>query len=286
MRVRSLWRYPVKTMQGEPLDHTDVAPDGIPGDRWWALRDETRGAITGGRRFGRLMAASARFRDDGPTGAGPEPSHVDITLPDGRLIGSDSDEVDTVLSEFLDAPVTLWPRVPASEKAHFRRQRLTPWAMAADLARLMGVERGEALPRFHRLPPTLLFNETLPGTYFDCAHLLLLTSATLDALSRRLPDSRIDVRRFRPNVVLDAGASAADYPEQRWIGCKIRIGGCIAKITSTCPRCLMTTRAFDDLPEDRTILRTIAREMGRNAGVYAMVVEPGPISVGDTAALL
>jgi len=287
MKVASLWRYPVKTMQGEPIDHADVATDGIPGDRWWALRDEGRGAITGGRRFGRLMAASARFREPTPPEAGVDPGHVDITLPDGGVVGSDSDDIDKVLSDFLEAPVSLWPRLPASEKAHYRRQRQTPWAAVADLIRLMGVERGQTLPRFQRLPPTLLLHETLPGTYFDAAPLLLLTSTTLDLLSQRLPDSQVDVRRFRPNIVLDeADQGRSDHPEQSWIGRRLRIGQCVVKVTSTCPRCVMTTRAFDDLPEDRSILRTVATEMGRNIGVYASVVQPGRVGVGDPAALV
>jgi uncharacterized protein len=33
LHVAGLWRYPVKTLAGEPLSATAVGPDGIPGDR-------------------------------------------------------------------------------------------------------------------------------------------------------------------------------------------------------------------------------------------------------------
>lgn len=281
MAVASLWRYPVKTMQGEELGSATVREDGIVGDRGWALRDETRRSITGGRRFGSLMAASARYRVEPE--AGTAPGHVDITMPDGAVVGSDDDGVDGALSDLVGSPVSLWPRLPASEKAHYRRRLQTPWAAVADVAALMGIERGDGIPHVHRFPPALIRNETLPGTYFDAAPLLIMTSSTLDAIQQRTPGSQVDVRRFRPNIVLDVDDEASEWPEQAWIGRRLRIGGCVVKVTSTCPRCVMTTRAFADLPEDRAILRTLATEMHRNAGVYAKVVEGGTVDRGDTA---
>lgn len=281
MAVASLWRYPVKTMQGEELGSATVREDGIVGDRGWALRDETRRSITGGRRFGSLMAASARYRVEPEAGAAP--GHVDITMPDGAVVGSDDDGVDGALSDLVGSPVSLWPRLPASEKAHYRRRLQTPWAAVADVAALMGIERGDGIPHVHRFPPALIRNETLPGTYFDAAPLLIMTSSTLDAIQQRTPGSQVDVRRFRPNIVLDVDDEASEWPEQAWIGRRLRIGGCVVKVTSTCPRCVMTTRAFADLPEDRAILRTLATEMHRNAGVYAKVVEGGTVDRGDTA---
>lgn len=281
MAVASLWRYPVKTMQGEELGSATVREDGIVGDRGWALRDETRRSITGGRRFGSLMAASARYRVEPEAGAAP--GHVDITMPDGAVVGSDDDGVDGALSDLVGSPVSLWPRLPASEKAHYRRRLQTPWAAVADVAALMGIERGDGIPHVHRFPPALIRNETLPGTYFDAAPLLIMTSSTLGAIQQRTPRSQVDVRRFRPNIVLDVDDEASEWPEQAWIGRRLRIGGCVVKVTSTCPRCVMTTRAFADLPEDRAILRTLATEMHRNAGVYAKVVEGGTVDRGDTA---
>ena len=43
MRVVSVWRYPVKSMQGEPLDTASIDDLGIVGDRQWALVDTSTG---------------------------------------------------------------------------------------------------------------------------------------------------------------------------------------------------------------------------------------------------
>lgn len=65
-------------------------------------------------------------------------------------------------------------------------------------------------------------------------------------------------------------------------------------MSSPAPRCVNTTLAQGDLPRDREILRTVAREnrqefagLGQWAclGVYATVVEPGEVAVGDAVEL-
>jgi uncharacterized protein YcbX len=50
MRVVELWRYPVKSMQGEQLDVADVGTAGIVGDRQWALVDSSTGLALTARR--------------------------------------------------------------------------------------------------------------------------------------------------------------------------------------------------------------------------------------------
>jgi uncharacterized protein len=74
MRVVELWRYPVKSLQGEQVDSVAVTADGLDGDRRFAIFDADTGLGLTARRVPELLFASARLRDDGG---------VEITLPDG-----------------------------------------------------------------------------------------------------------------------------------------------------------------------------------------------------------
>jgi uncharacterized protein YcbX len=74
MRVQELWRYPVKSLQGERLESVAVTGDGLEGDRRYAIHELETGSALTARRFPELLFASARLRGDGG---------VDITLPDG-----------------------------------------------------------------------------------------------------------------------------------------------------------------------------------------------------------
>ena len=44
-QVHALWRYPVKSMQGEPLDTSLVTDNGLLGDRAFWLYDEASGKV-------------------------------------------------------------------------------------------------------------------------------------------------------------------------------------------------------------------------------------------------
>ena len=95
----------------------------------------------------------------------------------------------------------------------------------------------------------------------------------------------MDVRRFRPNILLET-AEPDSFPEQAWIGQQLRIGAALVSIQSTCIRCVMTTHGFADIPEDPQVMRTLVKEAEGNLGVYATVEEPGEVSHGDSVLLL
>ena len=60
-RVAEIFRFPVKSMGGERLPRVEVGPQGVPGDRAWAVRDETRGGIRGAKKIPALMGCRARY---------------------------------------------------------------------------------------------------------------------------------------------------------------------------------------------------------------------------------
>ena len=62
MRVSELWRYPVKSLQGEPAQSATVTHRGIEGDRAFAIFDTMTGFGLTARRVPELLFASARMR--------------------------------------------------------------------------------------------------------------------------------------------------------------------------------------------------------------------------------
>jgi uncharacterized protein YcbX len=100
--IQQIWRHPVKSMAGEKLNGCIVESSGIPGDRGWALRDETTGEITNGKRIPLLMQCAARYREEPSNVIVP---HVDLTFPDSTHSASDDKHVNSRISEVLDPTV-------------------------------------------------------------------------------------------------------------------------------------------------------------------------------------
>ena len=118
-------------------------------------------------------------------------------------------------------------------------------------------------------------------SHFDDSPVHLVTSASLDWLTARLPESRVDARRFRPNITI-----ATEQSEISWVGKTLQIGDAVRlRVTAPTGRCGMTVAAQADLPFDPRILRCIAQEAGEDFGVYAEVVQPGRISRGDAVTI-
>jgi uncharacterized protein YcbX len=275
-RVSEIWRYPVKSMGGERLERCDVGPLGIPGDRGWALRDETVGEIRGAKKLPALMRCAARYTEEPTAGRIPP---VSITFPDGSTSTSGDPGLEDRLAGLVGRPVTLWPRRQATDLEHYRRR--PPADLEEELRSIFGRTPEEPLPDLTRFPPELFEFVSPLGTYFDAAPLHLLTTASLDALAEKTPGASFHPRRFRPNFLLEPSAPAAGLVEADWSGRTFRIGTASIRIEMPTVRCVMTTLAQPGLPEEPSVLRTIVRDGGQNLGVYASVVAGGAVSVGD-----
>lgn len=280
-RIAQLWRHPVKSMEGERVERASIGRNGIPGDRAWAVRDEKRGGIRGAKKIPALMACKARYVDE------PDAAKISapvITLPGGDLLRADAPDAGVRLSAALGHEVTLWPLQPASNLAHYQRGAPDHDDVLSELRSIFGRNLDEPLPDFSQFPPEIMQYESPPGTYFDVHPLNLLTDATLRQLRKLAPTSVLDVRRFRPNLVIETGGEG--FIESGWAGRQLRIGSSSIDVGHPCPRCVMITHGFADVPRDPGLMRTVVREADQNVGSYATVAQPGEIRVGDPVELV
>ena len=276
--VTGVRRYPVKSMAGETLLSTKLGERGLPGDRAWAVRDEVRGGIRGAKKLPALMTCSARYEKP-PADEGSSPA--EITLPDGATISTSDADASTRISEAIGSEVTLWPLLPADAVDHYLRGAPTHDDMEQELRAIFAREPDEPLPDLGIFPPEIFQYESPPGTYFDAFPLLLMSEQSLAHMQQAAPESRFDVRRFRPNLVVDVPGDAP-FPELAWRGQRLRIGSAILEVTIECPRCVMVTHGQGDLPKDPKVMRALVANAEGNLGVYAKVAQAGEIRVGDS----
>jgi uncharacterized protein YcbX len=265
-KVVSIWRYPVKSMLGEELNSSYVTERGLVGDRAYALIDKETGKVASAknpRKWGTLFDFRSIFVD--PPQAPENIQPVRITLPNGTQIFSGEDKnIDQTLSKALGRDVRL---IRASlEKPSYEEY----WPDIDDLA-LRDKVTEEATP---------------PQTFFDIAVIHLLTTSTINRLRELYPEGRFEVRRFRPNIVVESASEEKDFIENLWIGKKVTIGeDIVLRVNGPCMRCVMITLPQGDLPRDLGILHTVARYNQVNVGVYASVLRGGTLHRGDLVRL-
>ncbi len=276
--IKEIWRYPVKGMAGERLDACALTAKGLPGDRIWALRDERRKEIQSCKFRPELLRCTARGRYATAPGAN---GHVDVTFPDGSVLGSDQPEIHARLSQLTGHPSTLEPLRAETDADFYRRHKLDDHTWLEELAATFDREAGEPLPDFSKIPPPLVDFVSVPGTFFLVTPLHLVTTATLTHLKTLNPRGNWDARRFRPNFVIETNPGAAGLLEQEWVGKRVSIGNAAFDCAGATPRCGAVTRAQPDFAADTTILRTIVKEADQNVGVYGLITDPGNIRCGD-----
>jgi uncharacterized protein YcbX len=283
--VVSLWRYPVKSMQGEAIDVTAITERGILGDRAYAILDRETGHIASAkhpRKWSKLIACRAAYAEPPQLGA-PLPA-LRITLPDGRIVSSAQPDIDQILSQVFDREVALVTTLATSPTREADR---TPIDAEPEQELIRAEPMAIAAPS---------------GTFFDYAPVHVLTTATIERLQALFPAGRFDVRRFRPNMVIEPASGAQGFVENGWLGRSVVIGADAAphlELIDPSPRCVVTTLAQDDLPRDPGILRTITQHNAAAsvtaapgvvfpavAGVYAAVRRDGIIRRNDPIFLI
>lgn len=251
LTVAQLWRFPVKSMQGSPVDELTVGPSGVEGDRGWAVVDPAAGKVLSAKRWAPLLLASAAADGDGT---------VTITLPDGSTHAAGDPATDAAVSAWLDHEVRV-QRPPAGDGLPYELPT-EAWDDSSEHWEFPG-------------PPG--------GPFVDLAAAHLLTTASLRAAAALHPDGEWDVRRFRPTALVDADGDG--FVEDDWVGRSVALGDevVLAPFMPTV-RCAMTTRAQPGLARDVAIATTLNRHHSLNLGVYCAVEQPGVVRVGDTVA--
>jgi uncharacterized protein YcbX len=245
VEIVGIWRYPVKSLQGEALDEAVVEADGLEGDRRWGIRDGRTGRILTARRRPELLHAAAAYRDGLPV----------ITLPDGRVAEGPGAATDRLVSEWLGGPVSL---VTSVETAPGRAEYFED---ATD-------DSSQAI------------EWTMPERrYVDAAALLVLTTASLRAAAALHPAGTWEPRRFRPNVLVDVEEDG--WVEDAWVGRAVHSGSAVLAPAEGCIRCTMVTREQPGIAANRDVFRTLARHHGARFGVWCDVTTPGWVTVGN-----
>jgi uncharacterized protein YcbX len=192
-----------------------------------------------------LLAASTLGDDAEPT----------VVLPSGDRCRGTGPETDAALTEWLERPVPLVGAVgaPGGEAEFFAdatddTSRAIQWTMPA-------------------------------GRFVDAAPLLVLTSASLRAGASLHPEGSWEVRRFRPNLLVNVDTDG--WVEDGWCGLTVHVGGAALVPDQPCIRCTMVTRSQSELDRDLDIYKSLARHHGGTLGVWTQVQAPGPVGLDD-----
>lgn len=283
-RVTEIWRYPVKSMGGERIERSLLDHNGIVGDRGWAVRDREADETRSARQIPRLLQCAASYAEE--PAADRRSPRVELSLPDGAAVGSDADNAAELLSAALERDVALTPLHPADDLEHYRRApgdpNVDPIAM---LREVFGLREDDPLPDLSGLPEDLGQFSTPPGTYFDCYPLHVMSTASLATLSGFGAGDDVDIRRFRPNILIDTG-DAEGLPEVEWAGRRLRIGGAEIEVKTTTVRCSVPSHRQRDLDRSGAVGRALIEHTKQHLGAYATILTPAQVALGDPVELL
>lgn len=228
--VKSIYRYPVKSFQGERLDRSLVEPYGIRGDRSHAFINHDR--------FDRHLTAKK--------------------IP--YLLGYRAEFIENVLENNFPG---IQIKSPQGDCYHWDD------AFLQHMTHRFGLDLSmETHPMNHD-----------GETAVDETNLLITTDASLSALEEMLGES-IDMRRFRPNIVLHLD-NTKPFEEINWLGRSLQIEDIELEVYKQCQRCIMIGVDPENANIDMSILRDVSQRLNAYFGVYARVVKTGSIKTSD-----
>jgi uncharacterized protein YcbX len=245
---------PVKSMRLHHPERVRLESFGVLGNRRFYVADPI-GRLWNNKRFGPLQLIHAEWD--------PGTERLSLLFPDGTVLEGDATSVD--------GPV----------QTDFWGRKGTGRAVAGSLA--------EALSDYVGIP-VMLVRADAPGVASDAAPVSLYSVASAEEIDRRA--GRItphDRRRWRMLVEVDG---CDPHEEDEWIGRDVRLGRAVIRVISPVGRCVITTQDPETGLPDFDTLRTIKEyrgvrgEKSLDFGVYADVITPGDVSIGDPVEVL
>ncbi|MFD1331886.1 MOSC domain-containing protein [Methylopila musalis] len=273
--VSALWRYPVKSVLGEPLREASLTAAGVDGDRAFAIIDVESGKVASAKRpqlWRRMLELGVSEADGGGRA---------IRFPDGGAVALDDPSLDARLSAFLGREVRLSAQA-ADDDALDRAIPDEVLALGED-----GAAGSTHLTLAQGSPE---------GGFFDFAPYHVVLRASLDAVRDALGDDSVLVERYRANMVVDL-PGLAPFAENGWAGAELRVGpDATLSIIGATPRCAVPMLAHGALPAAPGALTWLVKanrielpEFGPGTypclGAFAVLKTPGVAAVGARAEL-
>ncbi|MDX1604604.1 MAG: MOSC domain-containing protein [Candidatus Competibacterales bacterium] len=231
--------------------------------------------------------------------------------PAGRVVGLWRYPVKSMAGEMLEAAEISWHGVAGDRRWAFVREGVVqsgfPWFtirqrnnMAHYRPSFVDATQPDRSRTIVRTPSGESFDVTDPALaeelnpdgvrlikqnrgVFDTFPLSLITTQTIKTLGDMV-NLQLDVRRFRPNIVVDA-AGSEPFPEDGWVGRTLRIGGVRMRVDRRDGRCVVITVDPDTSERKPEIFRAVKENREGCLGVYGSTVEPGQVLVGDSVLL-
>ncbi len=223
--------------------------------------------------------------------------------------------VKSMAGEQLDVAELGWYGIEGDRRRAFRRiddRSGMPWLTASKLPELLlfSPRRHAAqadLPTHIRTPKgedMAVFGEDLPREVgrrygapvelmqlrhgiFDEAPISLIASETVRGIERHL-GRRLDVRRFRPNIVVRL-LRPVPFQEEQWLNGVLSFGEAddapSIAVTMRDERCSMVNLDPDSASSAPEVMKAVVRVNQNNAGVYGVVTRTGRLAVGQTVFL-
>lgn len=234
----------------------------------------------------------------------------------GRISAIFRYPVKSMAGELLDAATLSWHGIEGDRRLAFRRlndKSGFSWLTAGKLPQLLlykpfGLDSNtaESLPTHVRTPDgkeyELRSDElreeissrcgvdvelmNLKHGIFDDSPISVISMTTVRGVERE-SGRDLDLRRFRPNVVIETN-SAEPFEENSWVGRTLIFGegnsGAVVGVTMKDERCVMVNFDPDTAERDSEVMKTVVRLNQNYAGVYGTVVRTGELRVGQVVA--